>query len=146
VPRLDAERIGLWRDLCQSLDDVRRRIDAGLVEEFDLPLAWFEVLAALQRSGGSARVSRLCEGLGEVPSSFSRRLDRMEAEGHVEREVPASTGDRRAVVVSLTRSGRVLWRDANVAFRRLLQLHFAGALTGTDLAALQRVVGKLRLD
>jgi hypothetical protein len=49
VPRLDAERIGLWRSLDRTVTAVGRQIDADLVDEFDLPLAWFEVMSALQR-------------------------------------------------------------------------------------------------
>jgi len=144
VPRLDAERIALWRALSQSVADVERRLDVGLVAEFGVPLVWFDVLSALQRAGGAERVNRLCDALGEVPSSLSRRIDRMEEAGHVEREHGQADEDRRSVVIVLTRDGRALWRDANVVYRRLLQQHFAAPLTGTDLLAMQRVVGKLR--
>ena len=78
MPRLDAERIALLRDLCAATNGIQRRIDADLVDEFDIPLSWFEVMAALQRAGGSLRVSELCHELDEVASSLSRRLDRME--------------------------------------------------------------------
>jgi DNA-binding MarR family transcriptional regulator len=143
VPRLDAERIGLWRSLDRTVTAVARQIDADLVDEFDLPLAWFEVMSALQRAGGAMRVSRLCGELDEVPSSLSRRLDRMEGEGFVEREATPEPTDRRAVTVTLTREGRSLWRDASVIYRRGVQKHFAQVVTDSDMVALQRLLSKL---
>ena len=143
MPRLDAERIGLWRSLDRTVTAVARQIDADLVDEFDLPLAWFEVMSALQRAGGSRRVSQLCAELGEIASSLSRRLDRMEDEGYVERRATPEPTDRRAVTVVLTREGRSLWRDANVIYRRGVQRHFAQVVTESDIQALQRLLSKL---
>jgi DNA-binding MarR family transcriptional regulator len=143
VPRLDAERIGLWRSLDRTVTAVARQIDADLVDEFDLPLAWFEVMSALQRAGGAMRVSKLCSELDDVPSSLSRRLDRMEGVGFVEREATPEPTDRRAVTVTLTREGRSLWRDASVIYRRGVQKHFAQVVTDSDIVALQRLLSKL---
>lgn len=143
MPRLDAERIALLRELSHVTKSIERRVDADLINEFDVPLAWFEVMSSLQRAGGSMRVSELCRQLDENASSLSRRLDRMEQEGHIERtETPIAT-DRRAVSVRLTRDGRSLWRDVNVIYRRGVQHHFAQVITESDMHALQRVLSKL---
>lgn len=143
MPRLDAERIALLRQLCVATTAIERQIDADLVDEFDIPLSWFEVMAALQRAGGSMRVSELCSELDEVASSLSRRLDRMEEEGHVVREPSPTPTDRRAVSVHLTRDGRSFWRDANVIYRRSVQRNFAQVVTESDILALQRLLSKL---
>ena len=60
MPRLDAERIELWRALCRTTADLQRRIDAELLDETGLPLGWFEVLAALQQGNGSLRANSFC--------------------------------------------------------------------------------------
>ena len=65
-----------------------------LVDDYDLPLAWFEMLAALQAAGGSMRVGELCEALHELPSSLSRRLDRLEEEGFVSRAATPTADDQ----------------------------------------------------
>jgi len=143
MPRLDAERIALWRQFCTVSIALQRRVDLTLVDEHDLPLAWFEVLAAVRDAGGSMRVHELCEALDEVPSSLSRRLGRMEDDDLLQRVYSPQPDDRRAVTVSLTPEGRSLWRDANITFRRIVQEHFAKRLTDTDIGALQRVFGKL---
>ncbi|MEX0848306.1 MAG: MarR family transcriptional regulator [Ilumatobacteraceae bacterium] len=143
MPRLDAERIGLLRRLSATTESINRRIDADLVDEFDLPLAWFEVMAALARHGGSMRVSELCTDLDEIASSLSRRLDRMEEQQLVEREATPTATDRRAVTVTLTKDGRSFWRDANVVYRRAVQRHFAQVVTDSDINALHRLLTKL---
>lgn len=146
MPRLDAERIALLRSLCMTATSIRRHIDADLITEYELPLTWFEVMAALHRAGGSMRVSELRTVLDEVPSSLSRRLDRMEDDGHVRRESTPSDDDRRAVTVRLTKSGRALWRDATITYRRAVQRHFAQVVTDSDITALQRLLTKLHRD
>ncbi|MGB8859295.1 MAG: MarR family transcriptional regulator [Ilumatobacteraceae bacterium] len=143
MPRLDAERIALWRQFCGVSAMLQRRVDLTLTEEHDLPLTWFDALTDIRAAGGSMRVHELCEALGEVPSSLSRRLDRMEDAGYVRRKHTPQPDDRRAVTVSLTADGRASWRDANITYRRLVQEHFATRLTETDIAALQRVFSKL---
>ncbi len=144
MPRLDAQRIDLWRGLTRTVEQIRRRVDAILVAEQQLPLAWFEVLNALARAkGATMRVSDLVDTLGEVPSSLSRRLDRIEEEGYVERLVTPPGGDRRAVMVALVPLGRQQWRAALPDFRRAVQHQFAEVLTDSDITALTRVLAKL---
>ncbi len=143
MPRLDAGRVAIWRAFGMIAADVQRKVEEGLVNDYDLSLAWFEILAALQASGGSMRVRELCDALHEFPSSLSRRLDRLEAEGFVHRSPTPIPDDKRAVTVSLTRDGRAEWRDANITYRRMVQQHFANVLSDTDIVALQRIFSKL---
>jgi DNA-binding MarR family transcriptional regulator len=143
MPRLDAERIALWRQFCDVSTSLQRHLDQALMEEHELSLAWFDALTAIRAAGGTVRVHELCESLGDVPSSLSRRLDRLEANGLVRRRRTPLPEDRRAVTVSLSADGRAAWRDANISYRRLVQEHFARRLTDTDIAALQRVWTKL---
>lgn len=142
MPRLDAERVALLRSLTSATTAVTRQIDADLTSDFGLSLPWFEVMTALARSGGSMRVNELRSALDEVPSSLSRRLDRMEAEGYLSRKGSTSE-DRRAVTVVLTREGRSLWRDANITYRRAVQRYFNRVVTDSDVLALQRFISKL---
>ena len=146
TPRLNAERIVLWRQLDLATASIRRSIDVELADDGEPTLAWFQVLSAL-RDRGTIRVGELCEAVDEVPSSLSRRLDRMEQEGLIERSALVSNDgaadDRRAVVVSVTSLGRQTWRDASVTFRRALQAQFASHLDDADVAALERIVAKL---
>jgi DNA-binding MarR family transcriptional regulator len=142
MPRLDAERVAVWRGLGQLVDDVRRELDAEMTAVHELPLAWFEALSALRDAGGTLRVVELADQLGDVVSSTSRRLARMNEHGLVDRSTTPVGGDHRSVSVSLTPLGRTAWREANVAYRRIVQHRFAAKVTETDLSALQRLLSK----
>jgi DNA-binding MarR family transcriptional regulator len=143
VPRLDAARVAAWRDLQSIAAELERTIDEDVMAEWDVPLGWFDVLAALQRLGGEARPSDLAAELRLVRSSLSRRLDRLEEEGWVARQRRGDLDDHRAVVVQLTRRGRALWREMNVTYRRAVQAHVSSHLSNNDVAALNRVLGVL---
>lgn len=143
MARLDATRVAVWREMQSVSAEIERRIDEALLAEWEVPLGWFDVLSALQRLGGAARPSDVAVELRLVRSSLSRRLDRLEEEGWVQRTRPADLDDQRAVVVELTRRGRTLWREMNVTYRRAVQLHVASALSDEDVAALRRVLALL---
>ena len=143
MARLDAHRLAAWRDLQAVVGEVERAIDERLREEWDIALGWFDVLASLQRSGGSARPLDVATDLRLPPSSVSRRLDRLEEEGWIARHRYVDADDHRAVEVELTRTGRRLWREMNVSYRRAVQACFAAHLAGEEIDALHRVVGLL---
>jgi DNA-binding MarR family transcriptional regulator len=143
MPRLDAYRLDTWRDFQALSSEIERAVDEALMRDWDLPLGWFDVLHALQRLGGRARPVELATELRLVPSSLSRRLDRLEEEGWISRQRPTRATDQRVVEVVLTARGRKLWRVANVSYRRAVQSCFAGTLTDTDVGDLHRVLVKL---
>lgn len=143
MPRLDAVRLAAWRELSSTLAEVERRVNDDLVAQWDIPLGWFDVLAALQRLGGRARPSVVAGVLRLPPSSVSRRLDRLEEEGWIARHRGLDTDDQRSVEVELTRRGRNLWREMNVTYRRAVQAHFAGRLDDDEVALLTSVAGRL---
>lgn len=122
---------------------LQRRFEQILLDEHNISLAWYDALTAIRTAGGKMRVHQLCQALSEVPSSLSRRLDRLEDDGLVTRRATPEPDDRRAVTVALTREGRSVWRDANITYRRIVQEHFAQHLTETDIAALHRLWAKL---
>lgn len=140
MARLDAWRLGAWRGLQSRVAEVERGIDAALRAEWDIPLNWFDVLAALQRLGGAARPSDVAVELGLPLSSLSRRLDRLEEDGWVTRRRAPDLGDFRAIEVSLTRRGRNLWRAMNVTYRRAVQDGFARELTDEQIETIHEVL------
>jgi DNA-binding MarR family transcriptional regulator len=142
MPRLDATRVAAWRELQSIAAELERAIDGELRAEWDLSLGWFDVLGALQRRGGAARPSELADELRLVRSSLSRRVDGLAEEGWVVRR-DGLVADQRAVVVELTRRGRVLWREMNVTYRRAVQRHFAVWLGDREIAVLRSVLDKV---
>ena len=143
MPRLDAARVSVWRDLQALVGVLERAIDEDLRAEWDITLGWFDVLAALQRLGGLARPADVAAELRLPPSSVSRRLDRLEEEGWIARHRHVDDADLRAVDVELTRTGRRLWREMNVTYRRSLQYHFGIVLDDEQVTELRGVLDSL---
>ncbi len=143
MPRLDAERVALWRSFQTAGEVVSRLIEAEMADEFHLSLPQFDVLAALAQNNDQLRFKELCDVLAAVPSSLSRRIDALTARGYVTREESTSRDDNRAVMVQLTRMGRLVWRDANILYRRAIQREFASDLSETEVSALVRALTKI---
>jgi DNA-binding MarR family transcriptional regulator len=143
MPRLDAERVALWRSFQTAGEVVSRLIEAEMADEFHLSLPQFDVLAALAQNNDQLRFKELCEVLAAVPSSLSRRIDALTAREYVTREESTSRDDNRAVMVQLTRMGRLVWRDANILYRRAIQREFASDLSENEVSALVRALTKI---
>ncbi|MGW5381731.1 MarR family winged helix-turn-helix transcriptional regulator [Nocardia sp. NPDC003963] len=102
----------------------------------------FDVLAALRRSGEPFELnpSALADTLMLSRAGMTGRLDRLESAGYVRRI--ADTGDRRAVLVSLTADGRELV-DRVVTEHIANETRMLSALTAADRRELDRIAGKL---
>lgn len=143
MARLDNVRVGAWRGMQALTGEIERTIDDELRAEWDISLGWFDVLASLQRLGGRARPLDVAADLRLPPSSVSRRLDRLEEEGWIARHRYVDADDHRAVDIELTKTGRRLWREMSVTYRRALQAVFAIHLDADDIADLRRVIDRL---
>ena len=143
MARLDSSRIAAWRGLQALVGQIERGLDEELRADWDIPLGWFDVLASLQRLGGRARPLDVAADLRLPPSSLSRRLDRLQEEGWIARHREVPGADLRAVEVELTRTGRRLWREMNVSYRRAIQAQFAIHLDDDDITDIARVLDTL---
>lgn len=143
MPRLDNVRVGTWRGIQALVGQLERGIDEELRADWDITIGWFDVLTSLQRLGGTARPLDISEDLRLPASSVSRRLDRLEEEGWIARHRYIDDADKRAVDVELTKSGRRLWREMNVSYRRAVQSLFATHLDDDDIEMLRGIVDTL---
>lgn len=122
---------------------IERGLDEELRADWDIPLGWFDVLASLQRLGGRARPLDVASDLRLPPSSLSRRVDRLQEEGWIARHREVPGADHRAVELELTRTGRRLWREMSVSYRRAVQAQFALHLDDDDIANISRILDVL---
>ncbi len=143
MARLDASRIAAWRGLQAVVGQIERGLDEELRADWDIQLGWFDVLASLQRLGGRARPLDVAADLRLPPSSLSRRLDRLQEEGWIARHRHVPGADHRAVEIELTRTGRRLWREMNVSYRRAIQAQFAIHLGDADIDDIRRILDLL---
>lgn len=143
MPRLDNVRVGTWRGMQALVGQLERGIDEELRADWDITIGWFDVLTSLQRLGGTARPLDISDDLRLPASSVSRRLDRLEEEGWIARHRYIDEADKRAVDIELTKSGRRLWREMNVSYRRAVQSLFATHLDDDDIEMLRGIVDTL---
>jgi DNA-binding MarR family transcriptional regulator len=103
-------------------------------------LAKHGVLTLLVEAGEPLALSELAARQSCVRSNMTQLVDRLEADGYVERT--PDPNDRRSVRASLTRLGRDR-QAAGVGEIDRVKAAFTATLSARDLAALERVVSVL---
>src|SRR5215472_14361498 len=119
-----------------------RLADAGLP-----PLAWYDVLWALERLGdGRSRMHELADLVVLSRSNLTRLVDRLE-EAKLVRRV-RSEDDRRGAYAEITPEGRKLrrrmWPVYSTAIAELFAAHLSGQDAKTIGKALERVLAAAR--
>ena len=141
LPRRDlVTTVGL---LVEAANYLQRGIADDLERETGLPGTWFETLVRLHRTPGQAtRMNEMAAQVSFPPSSFSRLIDRMEAERLVER-VPDPT-NRRATLIRATAVGEKRLSGALAVHEQSAQAHFADCLSDKEIDALETITRKIR--
>jgi DNA-binding MarR family transcriptional regulator len=118
------------------------RIDAGLRERHDLPLAYFEALHMISRAPGEGlRIGDLAGRLRVTVGGTSKLVDRIVAAGLVRRA--ADPADRRASRIVLTPAGRQVLAGATRTYAADLGTALDPVLTGAEQRQLHDLVGRL---
>ncbi|SFL43100.1 MarR family winged helix-turn-helix transcriptional regulator [Geodermatophilus ruber] len=129
-PDLDTEAMAVFGRIYRAArlaGDAQERCYA----RFGITRADFDVLATLRRAGDPDGLSpgRLTSALMLTSGGMTSRLDRLERAGHLLRT--PDPGDRRALLVRLTDSGRALIDEA-VAAGLEVQQQLLGGLTAVQ--------------
>jgi DNA-binding MarR family transcriptional regulator len=117
--------------------DLTRRLDAELEAGHRISLAEHTVLLQLVLGGGHLRMSELADTVLLSPSGVSRLVDRLVADGLLERRPCGADG--RAVFAAITDRGRALLDEAEPTYAGALRRLFVGLYTREEyerLAAL----------
>ncbi|HYA52996.1 MAG TPA: MarR family transcriptional regulator, partial [Streptosporangiaceae bacterium] len=142
-PDLDTSPIGVIGRISRLSREIERRLEPVYAAS-GLEPGWYDVLATLRRAGPPYRLrpTDFAATLMLTSSGTTKRLDRLEAAGHIAREPDPS--DRRGVLITLTPQGRSLIDQAAVKHmaneRRIL-----GGLTLADQRQLADLLRKLNI-
>ena len=129
--------------LLEAANYLERAVAADVQNRTGLPGPWFETLVRLRRSPASGvRMNEMAAQVSFAPSSFSRLVDNMEAEGLVER-TPDPT-NRRATLLRLATSGEQRVSDAIRVHEPSARRHFADLLSDDELDVLETITRKIR--
>jgi DNA-binding MarR family transcriptional regulator len=136
-PRLDA-----WRAFLQAHAMLFRRLDDELRVEHGISLPEYDALLQIALAPeGRLRMSRLASRVLLSKSGVTRLVDRLVADGLVERTQCSS--DARGAEAALTTDGLARLRAAAPTHLRGVDAYFISAIDGSDLAVLERAMGSI---
>lgn len=131
----------VFNDLVRLEIELWNAVDARLKAEFELTIARFEFLRAIDRIDG-CRVQDIASELSITVGGTSKLVDRIEASGYCVRG--ANPDDRRSSILKLTKSGQRVLARANKVFSEELDRRLGEPLTVRELETLARALIKLR--
>jgi DNA-binding MarR family transcriptional regulator len=142
-PDLDSSPIGVIGRISQLSREIERRLEPVYAAS-GLEPGWYDVLATLRRTGPPFRLrpTDFAAALMLTSSGTTKRLDRLEAAGHITREPDPS--DRRGVLITLTLQGRRLV-DQATAQHMANEHRILSGLTAEDQHQLAGLLRKLRV-
>lgn len=121
----------------QALASIEQALGAAKLP----PLAWYDVLLELERSGGSLRPFELEREMLLAQYNLSRLIDRMEEAGYVERR--ALQEDRRGQVIAITSAGKTLRRRMWSVYGPAIQAAIGAKLSPKQIDTLSAMLGVL---
>jgi len=140
--RIPEDRLAVWRRFLEVHAVVVGALEVELLEERDLPLAWYDVLVALAEAPDRRlRMQELARRVLFSRSGLTRLVDRMVAAGLVERA--PCPDDRRGTFAVCTRAGLDALRAASGVHLGGVQRHFDAHLTDDDVRALAAAFGRI---
>lgn len=138
-------RLAAWRTFLRAHARVVRELEHELQADRGLALTDYDVLVQLAGvSERRLRMSELADALLLSRSGVTRLVDRLVAEGLVERVTCES--DRRGQWASLTDAGYERLRDATPTHLRGVREHFLDRLSADELAELERMLDRVVAD
>ena len=138
-------RLTAWRAFLRAHARVVRELERELQGEEQLALTDYDVLVQLAAEGEHRlRMSELADRLLLSRSGATRLIDRLVAEGLVERA--SCESDRRGQWAALTPAGYERLRRASPTHLRGVAEHFLDRLSADDLVELERMLGSVAGD
>lgn len=139
----DDTHLEAWRALISAHASLVARMEDALADDNLPPLAWYDVLCALDRAEGlGLRPRELGLHVTISKSGLTRLVDRIVAAGLIERRECSS--DRRGHVITLTESGRTMLREMEPAFATAHASLFAGQLSEDEAKMLGSLLTRLQ--
>ncbi len=132
----------LWASLMRGQALLAGAVSDRLEAEAGIPLAWYEVLAALADAPeGALRMQDLGQSMSLSKSGLTRLCDRLDEAGYVSRQ--GCPTDRRGTFAVITDAGRAKVRDAGPVFARASEDLFLQHLSARERDALRSAMTKI---
>jgi DNA-binding MarR family transcriptional regulator len=142
VPSPRDPRLTTWRTFLHAHAQVRRQLERELQAEQAMGLSEYELLLVLAYSPQRRmRMSELADALTVSRSGATRLIDRLEADGLVERA--SCDTDRRGQWAQLTKGGSERLRTASPTHLRGVACHFLDRIPDAELESLRRTLERV---
>lgn len=142
IPLKTTEASLAWQATMTAFRRVNGALGKEMLEETGVSLDTYGILLMLsQAEYGSMRPSDLADHMDLSRSATTRLVDRLEADGLVERRECAE--DRRGSFVGLTTKGEETFRRTGRVHLRGIDEHVGGSLSSSELEQLQGLMSKM---
>ncbi len=139
---LEGSRMAAWRGFIEAHAHVLARLATELQEEQGIPLVWYDVLVHLSEADcHQLRMHELADRVLLSQSGLTRLVDRLEAEGLVERV--RCSEDGRGLFAQLTPAGLGTLRTTYPTHLRGVREWFTDLLTDDEAEALARALTRI---
>ncbi len=139
---LESSKGSVWALFLTTHAVVLQAIEARLAEAGLPPLAWYDVLWALERGeNGRLRMHELAEKTVLSRSNLTRLVDRLEGAGLVTRE--RAEDDRRGAFAVLTPEGKAMHRKMWPVYQRCIEECFQAHVSDADAQTLAEVLQRM---
>lgn len=138
---IPADRVDAWLRLLRTQTALVEHLDGELRAELGLSLKRYDVLMQLRTAPRGLRLNQLADAVVLSRSGLSHLIDRMEADGLIERR--ESPEDGRGAVAVMTPAGRRLVNRARRLHHESVHRLFTAHLSDGDVAALKRIFGRV---
>jgi DNA-binding MarR family transcriptional regulator len=139
---LTGDRMLAWRGFIQAHSRVVAQLSRELQDEESLPLTWYDVLVQLSEAEGNRlRMQELAERVLLSQSGLTRLVDRLEADGLVERV--RCSEDGRGLFAQMTPAGLEALRRTYPTHLRGVREWFTDLLTDEEAAVLARALTRI---
>jgi len=137
----DKEGLRLWLRIVSCTQMVEQEIRTMLRDQFGMTLPRFEMLSALDRVPDGLTMGELSRWLMVTKGNVTGIAEKLSEDGIIKRQ-PTPT-DRRSFVVTLTGSGRELFKQMELEYENLLNALFEG-ISPDDSDMFTGVLAKVR--
>ena len=144
-PTLTARELAVWRTFLRAHASLSRRLEHDLLVEHELPLASYDVLVQLTEAPQRRmRMTDLAERVLLSRSGLTRLVDRMAAEGLVERQ--SCPSDARGTFTVITEAGLARLRKAAPTHLRGIEEYVSRRFDAAELDVLGALLARLLPD
>jgi DNA-binding MarR family transcriptional regulator len=142
VPALDGAQLDAYFALMEAVSLLQHRVEQQLRAEGDLSYVQFQLLARLAAARGQLTMTELADGVVYSRSGLTYQAGLLEKAGLITRG--PSPDDDRAILVTITDSGRALLDHVMPGHIQVTRRLLLDPLSGEDLEHLRDIMTRAR--